>query len=201
MDIHVIDNFYPKNLICELDEKSNFFPWVFTRTDSNLDTYWTVDIYGQNYYMDKEDKQFKINDIKLLWDYFSSTFKVNISNLNSCYINGLTFGIESHEHIDFDKEGSTTVIFYMCNDWNSHWGGETVFFDNKFIGNPSDDSFYSNEIIKSVLPKNNRIVMFDGNITHAVRPVSRSFKGLRKTLMFKLKDISINDLMGNYKCN
>lgn len=205
MDIHVIDGFYNFKNLNTVINNSYEYEWFFGKSDLILDNYWTISIYGTKYYVNKPNEfceNFKLKDIEILWNEFSKKFNVSIENLNSCYINGLTFGVESYPHIDFAEKGSTSVIIYLCEDWHSFWGGETVFFDKHFVLNdPNNEVFYKHDIIKSVLPKYNRMVLFDGNITHAARPISKSFKGLRKTLMFKLKDISIQQLMKNYKCN
>jgi Rps23 Pro-64 3,4-dihydroxylase Tpa1-like proline 4-hydroxylase len=203
MKIQVVDNFYPADLIQDLDVKSDTYPWTFSRSDSNEDVYWTVQIYGDYYYKTKnlKEENFTKNEVKMLWDYFSSKFKVGFEHLGSCYLNGLTHGIEAHAHIDESSTGHTTVIFYLCDGWNLHWGGETVFFNKEFVKDPTDESYYNNEIIKSVLPRNNRMVLFDSHITHAVRPISITYKGLRKTLMFKLRNISIDELMERHICN
>ena len=204
MDIHVIDGFYnPENLNTIINNSHNY-EWSFTRVDSSLDLYWTKHVYGYSYFVTgfKKNEEFTLKEIKILWDEFSKKFNVPIENLDSCYINALTFGTEAHPHIDFDEKGSTTAIIYLCEQWNSFWSGETVFFSHNFVDkDPSNEIFYQHDIIKSVLPKYNRMVLFDGNITHAVRPISKSFKGLRKTLMCKLKNMPIQQLMENYKCN
>jgi hypothetical protein len=206
MDIHVVDGFYNSVNLNTIINNSYSYQWTFNRTDGALDYYWTVDIYGKLYYAECIDEkkiyEFKLKEIKVLWDEFSKKFNVPIENLESCYINGLTFGTEAYPHVDFEEKGNVSVIIYLCESWNSYWGGETVFFDKNYIkDDPSNEVFYQHDIIKSVLPKFNRMVLFDGNITHAVRPISKSFKGLRKTLMFKLKDTSIQQIIENYKCN
>jgi hypothetical protein len=205
VDIHIVDGFYDvKNLNTLINDSYNY-EWSFNRRDVNLDYYWTKEIYGELYSsgaLQKKYDEFKVKEIKCLWDEFSKKFNVPIKSLESCYLNALTFGVEAYPHIDFIEKGSTSVIIYLCESWNSYWAGETVFFDNDFIlDDPTNEIFYKHDIIKSVLPKFNRMVLFDGNITHAVRPISKSFKGLRKTLMFKLRDISIQEIMENYKCN
>lgn len=203
VDIHVVDGFYDvKNLNIAINN-SYGYEWSFNRTDVTSDCYWTKQVYGLHYNSRLQKKEeFELKEIKILWDEFSKKFNVPIENLNSCYLNALTFGVEAYPHIDFNEKGSTSVIIYLCESWNSFWGGETVFFDKHFIfDDPANEVFYQHDIIKSVLPKYNRMVLFDGNITHAVRPISKSFKGLRKTLMFKLKNMPIQQLMENYKCN
>lgn len=205
MDIHVVDGFYDdKNLNTAINESYNY-EWSFKRADLALDCYWTKEVYGYSYIsrgLQKKYEEFTLKEIKILWDEFSKKFNVPIENLDACYLNALTFGVEAYPHTDFSTKGNTSVIIYLCESWNSFWSGETVFFDNNFVLNdPANEVFYHHDIIKSVLPKYNRMVLFDGNITHAVRPISKSFKGLRKTLMFKLKNIPIQQLMENYKCN
>lgn len=193
----VIDNFFPKDLIDSVVLESHKQKWSFTRSDSNGDMYWTNVIFGSNY-CKKEDitlNNFVSENVKKCWEFFKvkSNCNLNDDNLDSIYFNGLTYGTESHAHVDTYGRDLVTVIVYVCESWNSHWGGETVFFSGEHSKNPSDSIFYSHDIIKSVLPKNNRIVLFDGSIVHAVRPLSKSFKSLRKTLMFKIKNKRIED--------
>ena len=204
MDIHVVDGFYDaKNLNTLINDSYNY-EWSFHRKDLPLEYYWTKEVYGYSYIsrsLQKKYEEFTLKEIKILWDEFSKKFNVPLKSLESCYLNGLTFGIEAFPHTDFTTEGSTSVIIYLCESWNSFWSGETVFFDRNFVNDPTNEIFYQHDIIKSVLPKFNRMVLFDGNITHAVRPISKSFKGLRKTLMFKLRNMPIQQIMENYKCS
>lgn len=204
MNIHVVDGFYNVTNLNAVINNSHDYEWTFNRWDVNVDIYWTKEIYGEMYTsqtLRKKCDEFKVKEIKCLWDEFSKKFNVSIESLESCYLNGLTFGIEAFPHTDFTTEGSTSVIIYLCESWNSFWSGETVFFDRNFVSDPTNEIFYQHDIIKSVLPKFNRMVLFDGNITHAVRPISKSFKGLRKTLMFKLRNMPIQQIMENYKCS
>jgi hypothetical protein len=206
LNIEIIDNFYNyknlnETLICSTD-----YYWKLFRKDTIDDLYWTIHVYGDTYDPDnpklKIDNRNKFQEVQTLWNEFSNKFNVPLENLESCYLNGITHGLEAFAHTDSVKDGNTTVILYLCEDWNLHWGGETVFFDQEFVkNNPAHEVFYNANIIKSILPKYNRVVLFDSHIMHAVRPISKSFKGLRKTLMFKLKNISVQQLMGNYKCN
>ena len=201
MQIEILDNFYPKALINNLANPRQY-EFKFIRSDAENQAYWSLYLYGKNYGNENINiSNFEKDEIKLLWDYFSSKFNVDINHLETCYINGLSYGGEAYPHIDFQDKNSTTVILYLCEEWNCYWAGETVFFKNKWVDNPSDQSFYNNEIIKSVLPRENRIVLFNGNIVHSVRPLSKTYKDLRLTLMFKLKNISVDKLMENYRCN
>ena len=196
----VVDNFFPSELIDSVVSKSNNYEWKFCRTDKNEDTYWTVHVYGNNYTStDKEplESEFRLQEVKDCWEFIKNKFIQTIGdgNLESCYLNGLTHGIEAHAHVDNkSSDNFVTVICYVCEAWNSHWCGETCFYNMGHSENPAHEIYYSHDIIKSVLPRYNRVVMFDGNVVHSVRPLSKTFKGLRKTLMFKLKNVNIKEL-------
>jgi len=203
LNIEVIDNFYDCTNLKTVITKSFLYDWKFGRKDTIDDRYWSIHVYGLLYDESQleVDNRNKFKEIQTLWDEFSKKFNVPIENLEACYLNGITHGLEAFAHEDTIENGHTTVILYLCGNWNLHWGGETVFFDKEFVANnPAHDVFYNADITKSVLPKYNRMVLFDSHIMHAVRPISKSFKGLRITLMFKLKNISIQKIMENYKC-
>lgn len=195
----VLDNFYPQNVINSVILEANKHTWEFNRTDSDADMYWTRKIFGLNYAAITEETamldNFTSEKVKKCWEFFKLKTDCGLedSNLDSVYFNGLTYGLESHAHIDATQENFVTVITYVCESWNSHWGGETVFFSDEYSKNPADPVYYQHEITLSVLPKYNRVVIFSGSVVHAVRPLSRSFKGLRKTLMFKIKNKNTED--------
>ena len=91
-----------------------------------------------------------------------------------CYANGSPYGSEGSLHTDSRSEHSYTAIYYSHQNWLANWGGETVFFNAE-----------ENDIIVSVFPKPNRLLLFNGAIPHVARGVSRSCPLLRITLMFK----------------
>lgn len=195
----VLDNFYPQNVINSVILEANKHTWEFNRIDSDADMYWTRKIFGLNYSAITEETamldNFTSEKVKKCWEFFKLKTDCGLedSNLDSVYFNGLTYGLESHAHIDSTQENFVTVITYVCEDWNSHWGGETVFFSDEYSKNPADPVYYQHEITLTALPKYNRVVIFSGSVVHAVRPLSRSFKGLRKTLMFKIKNKNTGD--------
>lgn len=197
MEITTTDNFFPVDFYNKILEESISYAWNFFRVDCDHDKYWTKTVYGNNF--SKENPKFLDNftepTIEKAWQYFSDKFNVSKDKLYGVYLNALHSGLEAYPHIDANKSNYVTVICYLCENWNAYWSGATNFYTGVFSENPADIVFYTNEIQKSVLPKYNRIVIFNSNIIHGVTPVSKSFKGLRKTLMFKLKDIDYKDLM------
>lgn len=200
MNIKVIDNFFPDSLANTLLVDAEKYKWEFIRSDFNQDIYWTKYVYGAilNPDANKEGRQFLTEftepTIKEAWQFFSNKFNIPQENLYTVYLNGLTHGVEAHLHIDCYDPNTITVICYLCSDWNAYWSGATNFYNGEFSNNPSDPVFYSQDVQKTILPRYNRIVVFSSNIIHAVNPVSKSYKGLRKTLMFKIKNINYGDL-------
>jgi SM-20-related protein len=87
------------------------------------------------------------------------------------YANGHTY----RPHVDDQREGCYTLLYYPMLTWSHDWDGETVFF------NPEG------EILQSVQPRPNRAVLFDSRIIHAGRGPSRSCPMLRVTMAYKLE--------------
>ena len=96
------------------------------------------------------------------------------TRLIRCYANGTTYGSDGTIHIDSKSDRGFTSVYYSHPAWYPRWAGETVIFN--------DDK---SDIVASVYPKPNRLVVFAGNAPHVARGVSRTCPVLRVTLMFK----------------
>jgi SM-20-related protein len=68
-----------------------------------------------------------------------------------------------------------TALWYLANDWDADWGGETVFYDDD-----RDARFI-------VSPRPGRLVIFDGSIPHAGRPPARQCTTARYSFAIKLE--------------
>ncbi len=125
--------------------------------------------------------KFKDEDFINLWHEVKKHVPHNFE-LRRAYINAHTYGVEDTIHTD-DQEyfKGMTVIVYLCDDWYAQWGGST----NIYSGNAPNKL----EIVTAVLPKRNRIFIFDKNLPHMVSPLSRLFTGIRLTCMFKLEEM------------
>jgi SM-20-related protein len=106
------------------------------------------------------------------WKFLRET-RLGNDLLIRCYLNGYTYGTDGYFHADSDRPDELTTIVYMNDYWEPDWAGETVFLDK------------SGEIVKSVLPRANRAVIFPSHTQHAGRSVSRKCMVLRKALIFK----------------
>lgn len=92
------------------------------------------------------------------------------------YTNVASFGDVLFTHVDcLPGQRDLTALWYLCEHWDTEWGGETVFYDS------------NDEIVCSVRPRPGRLVVFDGAIKHAGRPPSRICYAPRYTLAIKLE--------------
>jgi SM-20-related protein len=107
------------------------------------------------------------------WERFSTLHNFNMTLLG-VYANGQTFGQDTIIHRDNKTHPGLTVIVFCNEHWPTSWGGELVFYDDT-----------KENIIKAVLPKSRRIVIFDGRIPHAARSPSVKCDQVRMTLAFK----------------
>ncbi|WP_433767585.1 2OG-Fe(II) oxygenase [Pseudomonas putida] len=108
-----------------------------------------------------------------LWKRLSSLHSFNITLLG-VYANGQTFGQDTIIHRDNKTHPGFTVIVFCNEHWPTSWGGELVFYDDN-----------KENVVKAVLPKSRRIVIFDGRIPHAARSPSVKCDQVRMTLAFK----------------
>lgn len=90
------------------------------------------------------------------------------------YASANPYGTVHESHVDYplDSKGGITVMYYLNNHWDLKFAGETVFYDNQ-------------EIMKSIIPKPARAIVFDGFIEHCARDVRRDFNDLRMVVTFK----------------
>lgn len=94
------------------------------------------------------------------------------------YTNVASFGDILFTHTDcLPDQHDLTALWYLCEDWDLEWGGETVFYDA------------ADEIACAIRPRPGRLVVFDGAIKHAGRPPSRQCYAPRYTFAIKFERI------------
>ena len=91
-----------------------------------------------------------------------------------CYANGMAYGMDGTVHSDATAPGNYTAVYYPHERWSPNWGGETIFYNNQ-----------ENRVLGCFYPKPNSAIVFDGRMPHRANGVSRSYTGMRITLMFK----------------
>ncbi|HWB99753.1 MAG TPA: 2OG-Fe(II) oxygenase, partial [Bryobacteraceae bacterium] len=93
------------------------------------------------------------------------------------YANGHTYGLGGYPHLDDERPGTFTLLYYPNLQWQDGWDGETVFYDQ------------SGEIALSVRIRPNRGIFFDSRILHTGRAPSRICPALRVTVAYKLEAV------------
>jgi SM-20-related protein len=140
-------------------------------------THWHHEVLGTGYGQRNDARsEFptlpEYEPILQLWNWYEGRF--GSADLLRCYLNCHTHGVEGYPHQDSTETGETTVLIYLNTEWKFAWGGETAFALN-------------GDIVKSVLPKRGRIVMFPSEHWHCARPVSRICAEPRITLIYKTR--------------
>jgi hypothetical protein len=171
--IKVIDNFLESEEIQKLYEVLWNADWYLQGTDYALnqrnDRGWSLTKYmdlkneENQIYQEILEKVCQIDELKDL-----TCSRV----LRNAYKFGDVIGL--HKDLGYD----ITVLIFGNHEWKLNWGSETIFTDTE-----SDDA----EIIKSVIPKPGRLVMFDSLIPHTGRVPSPAFPHYRYSLVFNFK--------------
>lgn len=112
--------------------------------------------------------------LHLAWQRLSDAY-LRDNVLIRCYLSGYMYGTDGYVHTHSRHVDEYTALVYMNDNWEPDWAGETVFLDER------------DEIVKSVLPKRNRVVIVPAHLRRADRSVSRKCTVLRKTLIFKTR--------------
>lgn len=165
--IYIIDDFLPKEKIDQFYEHVKTLPFTRFETDDEHDEYpiFSVDFKPDtllgSYVGEKVEEllsELKINDNLIL---------------RRSYVNMSHYGDMGFPHYDCGQdETDITVLYYVNNEWDYTWGGETFFYVDK---DPQ----------AVVLPKPGRVVVFPGNIEHLGGIPSRVCKVSRFSLALK----------------
>src|SRR5208282_3852027 len=112
--------------------------------------------------------------LHLVWKILREAY-LSDSVLIRCYLKGYTCGSRGYFSAASRGGDGYTALLYVNDIWEPDWGGETALLDER------------NEIVKSVFPKRNRVVIFPANLRHAGRSVSRKCTVLRRALIFNTR--------------
>lgn len=95
------------------------------------------------------------------------------------YTNVASYGDMLFTHVDcLPDQHDLTALWYLCEQWDLEWGGETMFYDAR------------DEVACAVTPRPGRLVVFDGAIKHAGRPPNRICYAPRYTMAIKFERVS-----------
>jgi hypothetical protein len=142
--------------------------WSFTGAAKSL-LLWRKHIYTLKF---KNKIEKKLNEISLciLKRHNLDSFL----KLQRAYASANVYGTIHESHTDFSEKGAITLMYYLNNFWTFDHAGETVFFGNT-------------DIIKSIIPKPSRAVIFDCTIPHCARELRRDVNDIRIVLTFNYR--------------
>jgi hypothetical protein len=134
------------------------------QSDLTMVSIFTPEIYEKSsfsYFIKKKDERIK--------NILSNT------QIHSCMLNLTTPSDNYYTHTDSvtGSEGYT-LLYYANLDWNPNWFGETIFYN---------ENLKDYEFVSPYIP--GRIIIFDGNIPHCIRPQVFSASRFRMTLAIK----------------
>lgn len=173
--IEVIDNFLSEQEINQLYETLWFTDWYLKGTDGPLidkkNRGWSLTKY---FSPNEEDEIYqKILDRILTIPQLEGKYKCDRA-LRNAYKFGDVLGI--HQDLGF----TLTALLFGNNEWDINWGSETIFTSN---------TNHDCEIVKSVIPKPGRLIVFDSMIPHTGRVPSSLYPHYRYSVVFNLNPI------------
>jgi len=138
--------------------------WGFTGSGTDYEKWRKFD-YQLNF-SNKIEKKYKLQTNNILKNLNFDKFL----KLSEVYASANPYGTVHESHTDSDQ--GITIMYYLNHHWSIENAGETVFHKD-------------GDIIRSIIPKPGRVVVFDGNIKHCARDVRRDYNDLRMVLTFK----------------
>ena len=108
-------------------------------------------------------------------DCIQKTSWFKYKNLNKVILNVVRTDDVHYIHV---HPNEFAVLYYVNLDWKDGWYGETLFY------NPNN----LDEIIHTSIYKPGRIILFDGEIPHAIRPQSSNAPKYRLSLTLFFDD-------------
>jgi len=168
-DVLQYDNFFDRDDWEEIKNKTGYGSnWCFGHTSVGREhpefhqctPFWKIDF--------AEDAFFYDHLLNKIQEKLDTRFK-----LQHVYANGHTYGQDGSIHVDAQTDNGRTLLLYVNPTWHPMLGGATNFYIN-------------DGEVHSIFPRPNKAVLFPGKIPHCAAPCTRSFKGLRVTIAWKL---------------
>ena len=161
--IKIFDNFYTEQENDKVNSKLSEPHWSYTGGGQTEEG----DYFSHFWHMDDLEKD----------DFFLSLYAKTVSQLQlknpqliRIYANGQTAGQTGLPHED---DGDTTIL-YFPTPWAHYIGGHL--------------HFYGEGLTDTIEYKQNRLVMFPANLTHYAGAPDKTYRDLRISLAFKVKN-------------
>ena len=173
--IEVIDNALPESLVADVEAeiyRQGFeYGWMSTK-DKGYGN-WSR-IFAGPEVLNREDVTDDLcPPVRALWDQLAQTYAAGSTPIRA-YAAAYTYGTEGYIHYDSKVATDVTLLLYLSPDWQREWAGKTIFF-------------HGDNIVRAVLPKYNRLIVFPSSMEHVARSVSRICPVERIILTFKVR--------------
>lgn len=125
----------------------------------------------------------------------------DLCDISAWYTNIITLDSQGWVHRDSSAPPNCTFtsLWFPHGEWHINWGGETLFYcidtsDVAFFNKALKINSGSNELrdmleechITAVVPKPNRMIIFDSSLLHSARPPQRDVTRLSTALKVRI---------------
>lgn len=172
----IVDNFITTDEIQELQRliKSPAWKWGQVSNNNTLYPMWFQG-FCSNYKYSEDTPQV----IKTIAQRFVDMYPG--SRLFRAMLAGNTYGQDGDIHRDWHQPGHKTMVVYCNDEWDIHWGGETIIYN--------DDLSVQN----TVHPVPGRATIFESDKPHIGKDPSRRCGKLRVILAIQI-EVNANEV-------
>ena len=183
----ITDYIFGSELYDILLEQSKLWQWTYGK-HSNVNTRnvrnWHLPFAGARQSDFKEEQKPCEEELKKTNRLLYNIWKViqgritpqSNTTLYRCYANAHCALNPGEIHIDSQSDRALTLVIFVCDDWKAEWGGELIVYERD-----------KSEIMKAIMPKRGRAVLFPGLYPHIAHAPPQWCQELRVTLMYKFE--------------
>ena len=160
---NTIPNFFNTQQLDDVWHEFNTNPrWQYRRMSGGMWFWWYM-FFGQNQFRSNNEEQWKNCTAPIWRELYDCVCDFAGENFipYRYIINGQTAEQQGFPHSDFARnyDNRTTFIAYLNKEWQTDWGGDTVFYHNR-------------EMIERdrVTPEPGLLVEYDSRIVHKGTP-------------------------------
>lgn len=124
---------------------------------------WSDTTDNTEQYMFSQWNPEKLNSIRFFSPFMKGhplNSKIDPDKFLRCIINS---DVCTNTHWTHTHMNENVLLYYVNMDWQDHWGGETLFYDKK----KNSDIIFGSRFTPG------RIIWFDGEYPHTIKPQSR----------------------------
>lgn len=162
-DVKIFDNIFSEHEVASIFAYLDRPRWQYGHVSSsknytNAPPFWAMDLTTEKYFTE------------YLFQKLQQTLGEEL-DLYRCYCNGQVYGTGGQPHRDGFDERARTILFYANESWDIRWNGKTCIL--------------LDEGPHYVVPGINRAVYFPGVVRHFAEETTRTYGGMRKTVVWK----------------